>query len=52
MKRSVDQADPLESWVWAGPDWAYHSLTGVVTAMVAIDIQAQDPEALAGVVMA
>ncbi len=44
---SVDQADPPESWLWAGPDWAYHSLGGVVTAMIAIDIQAQDPQAMA-----
>lgn len=44
---SVDQANPPESWLWAGPDWAYHSLDGVATAIVAIDIQAQDPEAMA-----
>jgi len=44
---SVDQASPPESWLWAGPDWQYHSLDAVAKAIVAIDIQAQDPEAMA-----
>ena len=44
---SVDQADPPESWLWAGPDWAYHSLDSVVTNIVSIDIQAKDPDAMA-----
>lgn len=44
---SVDQANPPESWLWAGPDWAYHALDEVVNGIVAIDIQAQDPEAMA-----
>lgn len=41
---SIDQADPPESWVWAGHDWQYHSLDGVVSDIVAIDIQANDPD--------
>ena len=44
---SVDQANPPESWLWAGPDWAYHSLDDVVTDIVGIDIQARDPDAMA-----
>ncbi len=44
---SLDQADPPESWLWAGHDWQYHSLGGVVTRIVAIDIQAVDPQAMA-----
>ena len=44
---SLDQAEPPESWLWAGHDWAYHSLSNVVTRIVAIDIQADDPEAMA-----
>jgi hypothetical protein len=44
---SLDQAEPPESWLWAGHDWAYHSLSDVVTRIVAIDIQAEDPEAMA-----
>ena len=44
---SLDQADPPESWLWAGHDWQYHSLDGVVTDIVAIDMQAENPEAMA-----
>ena len=44
---SLDQADPPESWLWAGQDWQYHSLDGVVSEIVAIDIQADDPSRLA-----
>lgn len=43
---SIDQADPPESWLWAGEDWQYHSLDGVVSEIVAIDIQADDVEAM------
>lgn len=44
---SIDQADPPESWAWAGQDWEYHSLDGTVTDMVAVEIQATDPAAMA-----
>ncbi len=44
---SIDQADPPESWAWAGQDWAYHSRNDVVTDLVAVEIQADDPRALA-----
>lgn len=44
---SLDEADPPESWAWAGPDWAYHS-SDAVSAMTAVEIQADDPGALAG----
>lgn len=43
---SIDQSDPPESWGWAGYDWEYHSLDGVVTDLVAVDIQADDPASL------
>lgn len=43
---SIDQADPAQSWSWAGHDWQYHSLDGVVTDLVAVDIQAVDPDAM------
>lgn len=43
---SIDQSDPPESWGWAGYDWQYHSLDGVVTDLVAVDIQADDPDAM------
>ena len=44
---SIDQADPPESWLWAGQDWQYHSLNDVVTDIVAIEIQANDPDVMA-----
>ena len=44
---SLDQADPSESWLWAGHDWLYHSLGDVVTKIVAIDIQADVPQTMA-----
>ncbi len=44
---SIDQSDPPESWGWAGYDWEYHSLDGVVSDLVAVDIQADDPAAMA-----
>jgi hypothetical protein len=44
---SLDQADPPESWLWAGHDWLYHSLGDVVTKIVAIDIQADVPQTMA-----
>ncbi|MGI9595333.1 MAG: hypothetical protein ACR2QK_04190 [Acidimicrobiales bacterium] len=44
---SIDQSDPPESWGWAGYDWEYHSRDEVVTDLVAIDIQADDPAAMA-----
>ena len=43
---SLDEAAPPESWLWAGHDWQYHSLDGVVSQIVAIDLQATDPEAM------
>ena len=44
---SIDAADPPESWGWAGYDWAYHSRPEVVTDLVAIDIQGDQPDELA-----
>ena len=44
---SIDQADPPESWGWAGYDWGYHSRTDVVDDLVAIEIQGTDPAGLA-----
>ena len=41
---SLDEAQPADSWLWAGQDWQYHSLDGVVTRINAIDIQADDPD--------
>ncbi len=44
---SIDQSDPPQSWGWAGYDWEYHSRTDVVSDLVAIDIQADDPAGMA-----
>ena len=44
---SIDQADPPESWAWAGPDFAYHANSSVVADMVGAEIQGDDPDALA-----
>ncbi|MEM7002687.1 MAG: VOC family protein [Pseudomonadota bacterium] len=44
---SLDEAVPAESWLWAGHDWQYHVLRDVVGSISAIDIQADDPDALA-----
>ena len=44
---SIDQASPPESWGWAGRDWQYHRRESVVNDLVAVDIQADDPERMA-----
>ena len=36
-----------ESWAWAGSDWQYHRREQVVSDLVAVEIQADDPEAMA-----
>lgn len=44
---SIDQADPPESWAWAGHDWQYHRCEHVVNDLVGIEIQGENPLALA-----
>lgn len=44
---SIDQADPPESWAWAGPDFAYHANSSVAADMVGAELQGDDPDALA-----
>lgn len=44
---SIDQADPPESWAWAGSDWQYHRTDTVVTDMVAAEMAAKNPAAMA-----
>ncbi len=47
---SIDEThDPLgwEDWPWAGPTWRDHIDTGVVDAIVAVEIEAREPEAMA-----
>jgi hypothetical protein len=44
---SVDWARPPESWRWAGPDWSSKVQTGTVREIVAAELAATDPEAMA-----
>jgi len=44
---SIDEANPAQSWGWAGSDWQYHSRPEVVTDMVAVELQGSDPDELA-----
>ena len=44
---SIDQADPPESWAWAGHDWEWHSRTEVINDLVAVEIEAVDAHDLA-----
>jgi len=44
---SIDQADPPESWGWAGQDWPYHRRESIVNDLVAVEIQAENPDAMA-----
>jgi len=44
---SVDQADPPESWEWAGDDWRSHVRTGVVSRIAGVELQSGDPSAMA-----
>lgn len=44
---SVDEADRWDDWPWAGPAWRDHVRTGTVTDIVAVEIDATDPAAMA-----
>ncbi len=44
---SVDETETWGEWPWAGPDWRDHVETGVVSDIVGVDIQADDPAAMA-----
>lgn len=44
---SIDQADPPESWAWAGHDWAWHSRPDVVNDLTGVEIEAVDAPGLA-----
>jgi len=45
---SVDETDDWTAWPWAGPNWRDHRQTGMVSGIVAVEIQAGDPAAMAG----
>ncbi|WP_134322095.1 VOC family protein [Cumulibacter soli] len=44
---SVDRTEDWGEWAWAGPDWKNHIKSNVVTDLVAVEIQADDPAAMA-----
>jgi len=45
---SVDETDDWTDWPWAGPDWREHRWSGSASGIVAVEIQADDPAAMAG----
>jgi hypothetical protein len=44
---SIDAMAPRESWRWGGPGWQQRSRTDVVARIVAAEVQAADPDAMA-----
>lgn len=44
---SIDQADTWGEWPWAGPVWREHLRSDVVTEVLAVEIDATDPAAMA-----
>ena len=44
---SIDRPDVWGEWPWAGPAWRDHVRTGTVTEVVAVEIEAHDPAAMA-----
>jgi hypothetical protein len=44
---SLDAMDPPASWKWAGPDWQAKVRTNVTRAIVGVEMQSDNPTALA-----
>lgn len=44
---SVDETVEPDAWRWAGPDWARNVRMGELLGIIAVDIQSDNPEALA-----
>lgn len=44
---SIDETADWAAWPWAGPTWRDSVRTGTVTDIVAVEIEATDPEAMA-----
>ena len=44
---SLDVMRPVESWRWAGPNWQQHVRTETITALAGVEVQAENPEAVA-----
>lgn len=46
---SIDACEMAEEWPWAGPDWREYVDTSVVNGISAVELQADDPDAVARV---
>lgn len=44
---SIDRADDPAEWPWAGSQWRDHQRSDVVTDLVGVELQADDPQATA-----
>lgn len=44
---SMDEARPWESWRWGGPNWREHVGTSRIAGIAGVEIQSDDPGALA-----
>ncbi|MEZ5380077.1 MAG: VOC family protein [Acidimicrobiales bacterium] len=44
---SIDRTDEPAEWPWGGPSWRDHQRTDVVTDLVGVELQADDPVATA-----
>jgi hypothetical protein len=44
---SLDHMNPKERWEWGGPHWTDHVRTDVSVAIVAAELQAEDPRGMA-----
>jgi hypothetical protein len=44
---SLDRMIPKERWEWGGPHWTDHVRTDVSVAIIAAELQAEDPRAMA-----
>lgn len=44
---SVDRSDDPAEWHWAGPEWRDHVRTDVVTDLVGVEVQVEDPSGTA-----
>ncbi|MDP6288413.1 MAG: hypothetical protein QF548_11140, partial [Acidimicrobiales bacterium] len=42
-----DETEDWADWPWAGPAWSDHVRTGVISDLVAVEVQADDPAAMA-----
>jgi hypothetical protein len=44
---AIDETETWGEWLWAGPEWRDHVRTDTVTDVVAIEIEAESPSAMA-----